>query len=145
MLTRRAFNLSLLISVLTGWVSKKEGVRQAYVPLFDFCIAGGYYHALAEVRDDLRPGVRLELVREPGNPYDANAIAVYWQGRRVGYVPREANPEVARMMDEGRPARAVVIGSVTPEDEEDIPEGLRFTDFWAGDPVLRLEVVRTKA
>ena len=145
MLTRRLFNLLLGSSALSGWLVRKSEAREAYQPLFDFCIAGGYYHALPEVLDELRPGVLLELVREPDNPYDANAIAVHWQGRRVGYVPREANTEVARMMDEGLPARAVVIGTLTAEDEWDMPDDLRFTDAAAGDPVLRLEVAVRRA
>ncbi len=142
MLTRRTFNLSLLISTLTGWLPKRGQARVPYAPLFDFCIAGGYYHGLAEVLDALRPGVRLALEREPDNPHDANAVAVLWQGRRVGYVPREANPEVARMMDRGVPVRAVVVGTISPRTAREIPEGLRFTDFVAGDPVLRLEAAR---
>ena len=145
MLTRRLFNLLLGSSALSGWLARRAEARTTYQPLFEFCIAGGYYHALPEVLDELRPGVSLELVREPDNPYDANAIAVHWRGRRVGYVPREANAEVARMMDNGALARAVVIGAISPEDAWDIPDDLRFTDFDAGDPVLRLEVAVRKA
>ena len=140
MLTRRLFNLLLGSTAVSGWLARNAESGTAYRPMFDFCIAGGHYHALPEVLDELRPGVLLELVREPDNPYDANAIAVHWRGRRVGYVPREANAGVARMMDEGLPARAVVIGTLTVDDEWELPDDLRFTDVAAGDPVLRLEV-----
>ena len=43
----------------------------------------------------------LELVREPGNPHDPLAVAVHWQGIRIGYVPRRANAEIARRLDAG--------------------------------------------
>ena len=54
-----------------------------------------------EVLRDLKPGDRLELVREPDNPYDANAVRVEWRGVKLGYVPRRDNAAVARQMDRG--------------------------------------------
>lgn len=55
---------------------------------------------------DMRPGDRLELVREPGNPYDAGAIRVDWRGRKLGYVPQRDNAAVARQLDRGTPLEA---------------------------------------
>ncbi|WP_217509369.1 DUF4236 domain-containing protein [Pseudarthrobacter sp. C4D7] len=34
-------------------------------------------------------GVQVELVAEPDNPYDSNAISVRWRGRVLGYLSRE--------------------------------------------------------
>lgn len=34
-------------------------------------------------------GVEVELVAEPDNPHDANAISVRWRGRVLGYLSRE--------------------------------------------------------
>ncbi|HEY7658339.1 MAG TPA: HIRAN domain-containing protein [Burkholderiales bacterium] len=59
-----------------------------------------HYHG-AEVLRDLRPGERLELVREPENPHDPNAVRVEWRGVTLGYVPRRENSAVARQMDRG--------------------------------------------
>jgi hypothetical protein len=56
----------------------------------------------------LREGDRLELVREPGNPHDPNAVRVDWQGRKLGYVPRRENAAVAWGLDRGAPLRARV-------------------------------------
>ena len=64
-------------------------------------LAGSQYHALPELRDALRPGERLTLVREPGNRHDRNAVRVEWQGRPLGYVPRSENRAVARALDAG--------------------------------------------
>ncbi|MBZ0093448.1 MAG: HIRAN domain-containing protein [Sulfuricellaceae bacterium] len=49
----------------------------------------------------LQEGDVLELVREPGNPYDPLAVHVDWQGHKLGYVPRAENEDVARLMGEG--------------------------------------------
>lgn len=44
----------------------------------------------------------LDLVREPDNEYDENAIAVYSDGIKIGYIPRTMNADLAEAMDEGR-------------------------------------------
>jgi hypothetical protein len=56
----------------------------------------------------LRQGDELQLVREPDNPYDANAVRIDWQGRRLGYVPRRENAALAWGLDRGAPLRARV-------------------------------------
>ena len=38
-------------------------------------------------------------MREPENPYDVNAVALYAGGLRIGYVPRRRNSTVARLLD----------------------------------------------
>jgi hypothetical protein len=53
-------------------------------------------------------GNRLQLVREPHNPYDANAVRVEWRGVKLGYVPRRDNAAVARQLDRGTTLEARV-------------------------------------
>lgn len=48
----------------------------------------------------LKPGTPAVLVREPTNQYDANAIAVYVDGRRIGYVPKKQNAVLAQFIDQ---------------------------------------------
>ena len=64
-------------------------------------LAGFRHYDGGEVLRSLKPGDRLELVREPANPYDANAVRVEWRGVKLGYVPRRDNAAVARQMDRG--------------------------------------------
>lgn len=71
-------------------------------------LAGFRYGEAAEVWERLREGDALELVREPGNPHDPNAVRVDWRGRRLGYVPRRENAAVAWGLDRGAPLRARV-------------------------------------
>ena len=52
---------------------------------------------------NLETGENLVLVREPENPHDANAIAVYSDdGFHLGYIPRTMNRELADALREGR-------------------------------------------
>lgn len=64
-------------------------------------LAGFKYHAGEDLWPDLREGDRLDLVREPDNQYDGNAIRVEWRGRKLGYLPRKENRAVAAAMDNG--------------------------------------------
>lgn len=57
-------------------------------------VAGVSFRPEAVADASFDPGSRLELVREPGNEHDPNAIAI-WNGDRTlqaGYVPRDVAP-----------------------------------------------------
>ena len=71
-------------------------------------LAGFRHYDAPEVWRDVKAGDRLELVREPGNPYDPNAVRIDWQGRRLGYLPRRDNTAVARQLDRGTALQARV-------------------------------------
>jgi len=73
-------------------------------------VAGaGRHHAEALASDAAEPGRPLELRRDPGNPHDANAIAVHAGGMQVGWVPRTIAEELAPALDAGEPLSAVVL------------------------------------
>lgn len=58
---------------------------------------------------DCWPGERVELVREPENPHDHLAVAVYSpRGVQVGYLGRDRAAWVAPKMDRGADVRAIV-------------------------------------
>jgi len=73
-------------------------------------LAGFQYHEGETLWPLLAAGQPLELVREHGNPYDARAIRVDWQGRKLGYIPRMDNAAVAQLLDRGVTVRAHVAG-----------------------------------
>lgn len=72
--------------------------------LFSFHISGFQYHDGALVLSKLRVGDRLELVPEPDNPYDPEAVAVKYKGTMLGYVPGDMNAPLAVMMHFGHAA-----------------------------------------
>jgi hypothetical protein len=71
-------------------------------------LAGFRHYEAPDVWRDVRAGDRLVLVREPGNPYDPNAVRIDWQGRQLGYLPRSENAAVARQLDRGTALEARV-------------------------------------
>ncbi|HUP91037.1 MAG TPA: HIRAN domain-containing protein [Solimonas sp.] len=56
----------------------------------------------------LEPGAALRLVREPANPFDALAVAVYWGEFKLGYVARSAGCALAESLDRGARLQARV-------------------------------------
>lgn len=57
---------------------------------------------------EAEPGERVELAREPQNPYDSNAIAVTIGGQTVGLIAREDAAVLAPLLDAGRSHAAIV-------------------------------------
>jgi len=64
-------------------------------------VAGFQHHDGKRLYSRMQVGDFLELVREPRNVHDANAIRVQWQGNIIGYVPRNENETLARQFDFG--------------------------------------------
>lgn len=64
-------------------------------------LAGFQYHAGRALFPLMAVGDRLGLAREPDNPHDARAILVTWRGAVIGYLPRNDNLDLARLMDRG--------------------------------------------
>ena len=87
------------------------GAAEAVIIVQRSPLAGFRHYGGGEVLRDLKPGDRLELVREPANPYDANAVRVEWRGVKLGYVPRRDNAAVARQMDRGVALEARLAGA----------------------------------
>jgi hypothetical protein len=78
----------------------KPAGRRALV-LLEAPVAGYRYYDGERVWDCLRPGDPLELKREPMNPFDARAIALYWKSFKLGYIPRADNTVLANFLDAG--------------------------------------------
>lgn len=61
-----------------------------------------------DVVERLPDGTKLLLVREPGNLYDRNAVAVYFQ---LGYIPKSAAAKLAPLLD----ASTTLVGTTKAE------------------------------
>ena len=66
-------------------------------------VAGTPYHEAAVEAKSLKAGDQLVLKREPENSHDELAIAVLGRnGAKLGYIPRNQNAVLARLMDAGK-------------------------------------------
>lgn len=73
-------------------------------------LAGFEHHAAARIWPRLEVGQSLRLEREPDNPHDPSAVAVYWQDYHLGYLPRQQNFIVAHQLDNRLPIEARIAG-----------------------------------
>lgn len=46
------------------------------------------------------PGTPIDLVREPTNEFDPNAVAVYIGDQKVGYIARKLNVTLSKFIDD---------------------------------------------
>ncbi len=71
-------------------------------------VAGTSFRSIHKVDSELLPNTRLILQREVENKYDELAIKVLLNDYLVGYIPRENNEVISRLMDAGKNFHAVV-------------------------------------
>ena len=64
-------------------------------------IAGEQYYDFLEVADKLKTGTKLSLVHEANNPYDPNAVALYFSDSKIGYIARRNNEIVSSLLTFG--------------------------------------------
>ena len=102
--TLSVFLLLGLVAMLPA--SAAEPGTSAKILLQSSPLAGFRYYEGKKLWSEMKVGDFLQLVREPGNSYDPNAVRVEWQGHKLGYVPRADNEALARFMDRGSKAEA---------------------------------------
>jgi HIRAN domain len=116
----------LLFFSLGCWIPGVAIAQHARLLIQDSPLAGFRFHAAHRVWEELAVGDRLELVREPDNPFDRNAIRIEWHGEKLGYVPRKENATLAWALDRGDPIRARISSLVIHPNPR---ERIRFEVF----------------
>jgi len=79
-----------------AWTTNCHGIF-----IYDTYIRGFQYHQGPKLIKKIRAEDALDLVREYDNEHDTNAVAVYWEGHKLGYLPMFENVSLAYMLDHG--------------------------------------------
>ncbi len=133
-MNRRGFfnRISSLLAALPAVATALPAVTSTYprlpattiLSLVSTKVAGFQYYQGEQIWYKLQSSQALELKRQPDNTHDRRAVEVYWQGHKLGYVPRRDNAVIAQMLDNGTTLQA----SITKLDEdEDDWNRIRFT------------------
>jgi hypothetical protein len=64
-------------------------------------IAGFTYYNGVDVFENLKIGTPLLLKAEPENPYDPDAVAIYYREYKIGFVPRAENELLRKLLNLG--------------------------------------------
>lgn len=115
----------LLVVTPSGWVNPRSRTSWRF-GLHSFAVRGTSYHEAAVTAGRFTPGAPVRLVREPENPHDPNAVAVYAEtGRRLaGYVPKGQAKRLAQMLDSGADLVAVAVRGSGAGSNETTPHVL---------------------
>lgn len=79
-----------------------------------FFIAGFTYYDGALVFNKLKIGTNLRMQREPGNRFDAKAVAIYYKDAHLGYVPRTDNDAICKILEMGHDIFGMVVLQINP-------------------------------
>lgn len=64
----------------------------------DFHLAGFAYYDGLDVIDELTLGQTVQMVKELNNPYDEKAVAIYYKGKKLGYIPESHNSIISTLL-----------------------------------------------
>jgi hypothetical protein len=92
------------IKNLTGiyalrFIQEAEVKQFQKVYLKHFFVRGFQYYEGPTIIDEINSSGLIEMVREPENPVDKRAIALYFNKKKIGFVPRESNKTISILMD----------------------------------------------
>lgn len=93
----------------TVYAKIDQNQKRRKLILLESPLAGYQYHRAPAIWPFLQVGEPLHLKREPGNPYDRYAVAVWFRNEHLGYVPRQENRSLARLMDQGERLEASIV------------------------------------
>jgi hypothetical protein len=91
---------------LFGLTSQTNAFSRNEIKLTTLKVAGLQYGYWADHMFDIDEP--LVLRREPNNPHDRYAVALYYRGKKAGYIPRTNSRIVASLMDAGEKIEARV-------------------------------------
>lgn len=89
------------LAIEEGSEAPKTQLRE--IPLLNFVVAGTTYCKQFDKTDGefIKNGMPL-IVKKEDNQHDANAIALYVDDVRIGYVPKKQNEVLARLLEAGK-------------------------------------------
>ena len=97
---------------MLGFKKKKTGPEVVY----EGHISGYQYHKGQELEHKFALGTRFLLKHEPENPFDDDAVAVYYGDQKIGFIPPNNNVEIAERIKRGDNLNAR-ISKIHPEAE----------------------------
>ena len=112
---RRGFLKAIAGVCGTAVLPAKIFSHQQKIYLLHCYVRGFRFYEGDELLPRMRRGDVLQLVREPQNTFDSNAIALHYQNHKIGFIPRESNDVMSKLMDDGTLQIEAEITHVQPD------------------------------
>ncbi len=76
-------------------------IKNKPIKIYDNFVKGVAYYGYKSLRKSIKEGDKLTLVREVDNTFDGFALAIYFEGNKLGYISAYENIVLANMLDAG--------------------------------------------
>jgi len=98
-------------------------------------VAGFRFYKGMDLLAEMNEGDTLELVREPENKYDQCAIALHWNKEKIGFIPKEENKFLSKLLDAQALELTAEITHLNKEVKpwENLHIGIYFLKDWVGE------------
>lgn len=102
------YNGQLVLEAPNGLLPNRSSGQVYKLGIYTGSIRGSAYYEEAVLNADTRPLAKAELVREPGNKYDKNAVAIHASGAGcVGYVNKQNAARLSKHLGVGEEYMAI--------------------------------------
>lgn len=82
-----------------NWLSRY--LRKPKPPLITRVpIAGLKYYRAVELSTLMHRGDELSLEHEANNPHDPDAVMIFWQGNKIGYIPSQYAKHLHELLEQ---------------------------------------------
>jgi hypothetical protein len=87
-------------------MSKKNTTKRTLKKMdkiyFDsFCISGFSYYDGALIFKDILVGEKVDIIIDDNNSYDQHALALGYQGHKLGFIPKRKNQVLSKLIRSG--------------------------------------------
>ncbi len=107
-MNRKNFIQALVIGAGRIVLPAHSIIERQPIKIYDNYLKGLVHYDFEKIKTCIKEGDPLKLIREKENKYDAFAIAVYFQGKKLGYLPAYENIVLANLLDAGSQLKALV-------------------------------------
>ena len=108
-----------------GTLPDEEADEQAAIKEWKCRLAGVTFEGRQKtIKQFAFPKSKYELVRQPDNQYDENAIMVTAAGHDIGYLPKYLAAELAPIIDAGQKLNVQFRRLLVNEKKPDLPAGI---------------------
>lgn len=99
----------------SGLLVPKSLLNKSSIKIYDNYIRGMQHYDYQKVKQNIKEGDELTLIREQENIHDAFAVQVFYKELKLGYLPAYENIVIANMLD----ANAELSAKVSYHNEEE--------------------------
>lgn len=97
-------------------IKQQKGRSMEKIFFKTFHIAGFTYYNGVHAFSQLKIGSLLELKYEENNKHDDFAVALYFENKKIGYIPKSDNKSIAKILASGYPIFEAVVQQLLPDE-----------------------------